>query len=77
MSMRWQPFTAAPKDGRWIIARCNDKSELFYVSWGTNRGGRLSWCTQTTSYGDGLFLPHGDWIDAPQTGADAEEEQKR
>jgi hypothetical protein len=68
----WQPFTSAPRDGRWIIARCNDKSALFYISWGRDRKGELSWCTKTRAYGDGLFLPNGDWINAPHPAADGE-----
>lgn len=64
--MKWQPFETAPKDGRWIIARCNDHSMLFYISWGRDRKGELYWCSEFASYGDGLFLPLGDWIAAPQ-----------
>lgn len=67
-SLRWQPFDTAPRDGRWIIARCNDHSELFLMLWGVDRKGQLGWCTRTRSFGDGLFLPNGDWIEAPQPG---------
>ncbi len=68
-ALKWQPFAAAPKDGRWIIARCNDHSALFYISWGRDRKGEMWWRSEFASYGDGLFLPHGDWIDAPQPAA--------
>jgi hypothetical protein len=70
--LAWHPFSSAPKDGRWIIARCNDKSKLFYISWGPDMEGHPSWCSQRKSYGDGLFLPDGDWINAPQPRADGE-----
>lgn len=68
MQPAWRPFSDAPKNGQWIIARCNDKSALFYISWGTNRRGEMSWCSQDHSYGDGLFMPNGDWIAAPSPG---------
>lgn len=65
----WRPFETAPKDGRWIIARCNDHSALFYISWGIDRLDTPAWCGQNASYGEGLFLPRGDWAAAPQPSA--------
>lgn len=61
----WKPFDDAPRDGRWILATCNDKSALFRISWGRARDGQMAWCSADRSYGDGLFLPHGIWIDCP------------
>lgn len=66
----WNPWSAAPKDGRWIIACCWDGATIERVSWGRDRSGELTWCTAdrsygARSYGDGLF---GGWIDCPQRG---------
>lgn len=62
----WQPWKNAPRDGRWIIARCNDKVTLLRVSWGIDRKGLVGWCGADGYYGDGLFEPHGGWIDWPR-----------
>jgi hypothetical protein len=61
----WQPWKNAPRDGRWFIARSNDKVSLYRVSWGVDRKGIVGWCGPDKSYGDGLFEPFGGWIDWP------------
>lgn len=54
-----QPFTTAPRDGTPILARCNDHSETFALQW----DGEHWQCRDAkTTFGDGLFLPNGDWI---------------
>lgn len=60
----WMSWDSAPKDGRWIVAVCNDMVTLLRVSWGNNREGHLAWCSNTSSYGDGDGLFAG-WIDCP------------
>ncbi|MHB8272509.1 hypothetical protein [Bradyrhizobium sp.] len=64
--LQWQPIETAPKDGTWIIVRCNDHSRLYLMSWGRARDGEMWWCTSTNSYGEGLFNCGGGWIPAPQ-----------
>lgn len=65
--MKWSPPDTMPKDGRWIIAVCNDKVTVHRISWGRDRKGDLCWCEadRPIYYGDpsGLFA---GWIDCPQ-----------
>lgn len=62
VSARLQPFTTAPRDGRWIVVRCNDHSKTYLVQW---NGGH--WIDNDgLTYGDGLFLPNGDWEMVPE-----------
>jgi hypothetical protein len=64
----WRPIETAPKDGRWIIAVCNNRVSVHRISWGRNRDGQLGWCEADgfLSYGDGLFSPNGGWTPCPQ-----------
>jgi hypothetical protein len=63
--IEWQPWKNAPRDGRWIIARCNDKVTLHRVSWGVDRKGDVGWCAADRSFGDGIFEPFGGWVEWP------------
>ena len=73
--MNWQPWSTAPRDGRWIVALCNDRQTVHRVSWGRNQRGELRWCTAENSfhsgYGDGLFR---FWIDWPGEADESAEE---
>jgi hypothetical protein len=70
----WRPIEEAPRDGTWIIARCNDGSTVYRLSWGRARDGHMCWCSSNAvvAYGDGLFSPNGGWIPCPQPGASPE-----
>jgi hypothetical protein len=72
-----QPFELAPRDGSWIIAFCNDHSQMFRVSWRRDQDGHLAWCSTTKSYGDGIFLPFGAWIYCPDFPARQESTKER
>jgi hypothetical protein len=61
----WQTWYTAPKDGKWIIARCNDHSMVVRLCWGRNRENQMAWCSATSWFGDGLFIPYGNWIPDP------------
>jgi len=62
----WQPWDSAPKDGSWIIARCNDGTKVYRLSWSIDREGAHRWCSSVGGYfGDGLFNAGGGWIPCP------------
>jgi len=58
----WQPIETAPRDGRWIVAICNDGTQVLHVYW---QADQEAWYGHRGAYGDGLFSPHGGWIPAP------------
>jgi hypothetical protein len=69
----WKPVKNMPRDGRWIIAVCNDGVSVHRISWGVARNGKVAWCEADRAiyYGDpsGLFA---GWIDCPQPRVDGE-----
>jgi hypothetical protein len=67
--MLWKPMKEAPRDGRWIIAICNDRVTVHRVSWGYARDGYEGWCSANGFISTGsCFEPRGGWIDCPQPG---------
>jgi hypothetical protein len=68
----FEPFHRAPKDGRWLVALCNDRETVMRISWGRDREGKLAWCSTTRSLGAGLFCGFIQCPRPPLTGLAAE-----
>jgi hypothetical protein len=66
----WRQWSDVPRDGKWIIALCNDHSQIYRIYavegqpdlWTTGNK-TFGGCLQT--YGEGLFCAGGCWIPDP------------
>lgn len=68
LAQGWKPTEEMPRDGRWIIAVCNDGVTVHRISWGRSRTGSLCWCEADRAlyYGENPYGLFAGWIDCPQ-----------
>jgi hypothetical protein len=66
----WKKIATSPRDGKWIIALCNDLTSLMRIKWLTHlesgesgESGSLWVDGDGRTFGDGMF---SGWIDWPE-----------